>query len=365
MKTRKKTPKSFFIKVFGCQQNWHDADHISFFLRSLGLEEKEEKNADLRILLACSVRQHAVDRLHGLIYKWRQEENPPFIVILGCILEVDKKFFTKEGVYVEELKNFPKLLAQILERPNVEESQSCLFREPLLSKSHNRNLYFLPIIEGCNRFCTYCATAYTRGRQRSRPLQEVLEEIDLASKTQVKEVMFLGQIVTAYGRDLVPRTSFAELLSLVLKRPGNFQISFLSPYPSDFDDQLIEVLASSPRIKRVFHLPLQSGDDEILAKMNRGYTKKEYLDIVRKIKTKMPDAQLTTDIIVGFPGESEEQFQQTVDVCKQVGFVKAFIAQYSPRPGTYAFQHFKDDVPKIEKNRRFHLLDRLINKKES
>jgi len=365
MRKLKKIPRSFFIKIFGCQQNWHDADHLSFFLKTLGLKEKEETLADLRILLACSVRQHAVDRLHGLIYKWQQEESSPIIVILGCILEADKKFFAKEGVYAEELKNFPKLLAEILHKPTAEIPEGCLFGEPLLLKSHSRELYFLPIIEGCNRFCTYCATAYTRGRQRSRPVEKVLEEIDLANKAQVREVMFLGQIVTAYGRDLQPQTSFAKLLSLVLQRPDSFQISFLSPHPSDFDDELIEVLASSSRVKRAFHLPLQSGDDQILAKMNRGYTQKDYLEIIGKIKAKMPDAQLTTDIIVGFPGESEEQFQRTLAVCEKVGFEKAFIGKYSPRPGTYAFKHFKDDVPLAEKNRRFRLLDQLINKKEN
>jgi tRNA-2-methylthio-N6-dimethylallyladenosine synthase len=213
----------------------------------------------------------------------------------------------------------------------------------------------VPIMEGCNNFCSYCVVPYARGREVSRLFDEIICEAEELAKRGYKEITLLGQNVNSY------QPSFAKLLETLHKIPEIQKISFLTSNPWDLTDEIIEAM-SLPKIDRYLHLPVQAGSDEILAKMNRKYTTKEYLRLVEKIRKKIPDIKIGTDIIVGFPEETEERFNQTVELAEKVGFVKAYIAMYSPREQTAAFK-MPDDVPHKEKKRRWEVLDNLINKK--
>lgn len=350
---------SYYIQVFGCQQNVHDADHIAAYLDNLGCKRAQGNNAcppdrraSLVVVMGCSVRQHAVDRIHGMVNKWQKINPDVKIVLCGCVLPQDKKLFSGKVTAICKTEEIEEVINGVLNRPHSNGKMTI----------HQYSPYYIPIMSGCNRFCTYCATAITKGRERSRPMPEILVELDEAHSAGAKEVMFLGQTVASYGRDKNNFPNFAELLRQTLRRPHNFIISFLSPYPTDFTNELIEVLASSPRIKREFHLPLQSGSNLVLQSMKRQYNLAKYGEIIENIKYAMPNAVITTDIIVGFPGETDAQFQETVAACQKFNFTKAFIGKYSPRLGTYSALHFKDDISKEEKTRRFRIINQLVNK---
>jgi tRNA-2-methylthio-N6-dimethylallyladenosine synthase len=221
---------------------------------------------------------------------------------------------------------------------------------------------------GCDNFCSYCAVPYTRGREISRPFNDIISDIKQALKNGSKEILLLGQNVNSYYKRSsvynrkIDNRHFIKLLTTIDNLPGDFKFNFISSNPHDMSNKLIKTLAKLKKWPRELHLPLQSGDDEILRKMNRKYNRHQYLKLVANLKSQIPDLKLTTDIIVGFPGETKEQFNNTVKLCKKIGFKKAYIAQYSPRPGTAAAK-LKDDVPAKEKKRRWQLLNRLINKK--
>ena len=251
-----------------------------------------------------------------------------------------------------------------------------------LHKQTSKVCALVPIMEGCNNFCSYCVVPYARGREISRPMEEIVCEVEELAKRGCKEIILLGQNVNSYGKDFTNfkfeilnfksilndqifktnfETPFAILLSVLHEIEGIEKISFLTSNPWDLDDDIIEAM-KLPKIDRYLHLPVQSGDDEILKRMNRHYTIKDFLKLVEKIRTKIPEVEIGTDIIVGFPGETEEQFQNTVDLCKKIGFVKAYVSMYSPRLQTAAYKLI-DDVPHKEKRRRWKILDDLINKK--
>ncbi len=224
---------------------------------------------------------------------------------------------------------------------------------------------------GCNNFCSYCVVPYTRGSEYSRPAQEIIEEIKDLVRKGYKEITLLGQNVNSYqGKGQSLRDSpwskgypsplnFPRLLKILNDIPGNFQIKFLTSHPKDMSDELIRVIAQGEKISKEIHLPVQSGDDEILKKMNRQYTVKDYKNLIKKIRQKIPQAKISTDIIVGFPGETKKQFQKTVSLVKEIGFSQAYVAAYSPRPGTTAAK-FKDDVPSLEKKRRKRMLLEIV-----
>ena len=239
---------------------------------------------------------------------------------------------------------------------------------------------YVPIMTGCNNFCSYCAVPYTRGREKSRPANEIIAEVKSLIKNGAKEIMLLGQNVNSYksSTDYRPQTTakntavvrsrssvvnFATLLKTINSLPGSFRLSFLTSHPKDMSDDLIKTMAECEKLVKELHLPIQNGDDTILYKMNRRYTAAHYKDLVKKIRQAIPDIKISTDIIIGFPGETKNQFENTVKLCKQINFDKAFIAKYSPRPGTAAAR-LKDNVPAEEKKRRWRILDTLINKFE-
>jgi len=377
---------NYFIFTLGCQMNLSDSQRIASVLESCGLEPSDEKSADLIVVNACSVRQSAVDRIYGKIKNWQGKK----IIITGCLLPEDRKKLNQKVdliFKINQLPNLPQMLSQtkILPSPknapcpttdltslNNQIKYLKIPPKPLCQTASSKTkkvlleekrIAFVPIMTGCNNFCTYCAVPHTRGREISRPEKEIIQEIKEAVARGVKEIVLLGQNVNRYRQgegkmNKIP--PFIQLLNRLVKIPGNFKIKFLSPNPWDFPDELIELIATQPKLSKEIHLPVQSGDDEILQKMNRPYTAASYLDLVSKLKKRIPQIKISTDIIVGFPGETQKAFQNTVALCRKAKFHKAYIALYSPRPGTIASK-FKDDVKKSEKIKRWRLLNEMIN----
>lgn len=334
----------FFIKTFGCAQNVADSERIRAFYRQKGsVEVVDWREADLIVINSCIVRESAENRIYGLvdeINKFRKQNNTKTRVILtGCLAGLSKK---KQPKGVDEIWPITKFDLKI---------------EPIRDRD---KAALVPISSGCNNFCSYCIVPYARGREKSRNFAEIIKEIDRAIESGFKEVILIGQNVNSYGKDV--GSTFPKLLKEAAKRPLN-KISFVSSNPWDFSDELVEVIAKYPNIDRLLHLPVQSGDDEILKKMNRKYTRRQYLDLVKKIKEKVAGVRFSTDIIVGFPGEDEKAFQNTVSLVKKVGFEIAYLNKYSPRKGTLAVKLYQNDVPQAEKKRRWVVLNRLINEK--
>ncbi len=361
---------NYYIFTLGCQMNESDSQRIASLLNSIGLKPVSEKEAGLIIINACSVRQTAVDRIYGKLKLWQAAKPKKITVLTGCILPADvKKLAPKVDLIfnIKDLPKFPKMLSEIL-------SQNCPTKYlPATSHSLQTKTTLIPIMTGCNHFCTYCAVPYVRGREFSRPEKEILKDAEKAAKKGTTEIILLGQNVNRYklksknekGKTTTKKskTPFVKLLRKLIKIPGKFKIKFISPNPWDLPDELINLIAKESKIEKELHLPVQSGDDQILHKMNRPYKTSQYLKLVKKIKTKIPKIWLSTDIIVGFPGETKKAFQNTVKLAEKAKFNKAYISQYSPRPGTKAAQ-LKDNVPRKEKKRRWKILDKIINSKK-
>ncbi|OGD97512.1 hypothetical protein A3A49_02965 [Candidatus Curtissbacteria bacterium RIFCSPLOWO2_01_FULL_38_11b] len=389
--------QTFFIKTFGCQQNVADSQRIASYYLARGYKpSKTIKGASEIVINTCMIRQSAEDRVTGLVKNIAKSHKlKPKLVITGCMVGMATR--DESGKYLRDLR---KRMPEVDEFLPLEEVG---FDYPALRNEVEKA--WVPISNGCNNFCTFCVVPFTRGREVSRPFADVIDEIkDLASKG-CKEVTLLGQNVNSYGADLVKNaTKGYELPSgrivkpVMVKHLGRFRIPTLFPYlleevcrikaspsrpriagrsggiqtvkfissnPWDFSDELIDVIAKNPKIDRNLHLAVQAGDDKILKRMNRWYTREEYLDLLKRIRNKIPNAQISTDIIVGFPKETKSQFQNTVKLAKEANFAYAYVAKYSSRPNTAATKAFDDNVPYAEKERRFHILDQLINHKGS
>ena len=289
-------------------------------------------SADLIVVNMCSVRQSAVNRVYGLVQKFKKlkEKNPKLTTILtGCILKKDKEKFAKYFDYILDIKD--------------------LLKWPKIKPRYSNNFSaFVPIMTGCNNFCSYCVVPYTRGKEISRSAIEIIKEVKNLVNRGYKEIILLGQNVNSYCSKLI---NFPKLLKMLEKIPGNFEISFMTSHPKDLSDELIETITTSKKIKKEIHLPVQSGDDEILKKMNRGYTVKKYTALIKKIRERIPEVKISSDIIVGFPGETKKQFANTLTLVKKLEFSKMYISKYSPRQGTVAF-NLKDNISQEEKERR-------------
>ena len=376
----------YFIQTFGCQQNLADSERIAGMLEKKGYKKaKSLGSADYIVINTCMVREQAEDRIYGLVrnIRLKRKKNLPKIVIFGCLTGAAER---------EPSREFAKKIKKRLSDCEFLLNEKIGFECPAVrgDKKHA----WVPISNGCNNFCSYCIVPYSRGREISRPFKDVIEEVKKLAKEGYEEITLLGQNVNSYGADIVNSkfkrkrskfyklpsgeavkpvmvkslgkmripTLFPYLLDAICQISGIKKVNFLSSNPWDFSDELIEVIAKNEKINQHIHLPVQSGDDKILFKMNRHYSSKEYLDLVRKIKKRIPQASFGTDIIVGFPGETEKAFKNTVKLCQKVGFEVAYIGKYSSRPGTASKQNFSDDVSPEEKNRRFHILDNQINK---
>ncbi|MBI5022550.1 MAG: tRNA (N6-isopentenyl adenosine(37)-C2)-methylthiotransferase MiaB [Candidatus Magasanikbacteria bacterium] len=359
---------TFFIITFGCQMNKSDSERIAGLLISLGgVEAGGPDKSDLVLLNTCSVRKSAEDRIFGQIHNLKQLKNtrPDLIIgITGCLPGRDKdgalrRQFSNVDLFFP-ITDLPKLADKLIDLGLIKAGaqNSAINYWEIIPRFRNTYQAMVPIQFGCNNFCAYCIVPFARGRETNRPMADILCEVrDLASRGFL-EIQLLGQVVNNYQAPDAKNFSFADLLLKINQIEGINRIQFVSVDPQYIDDEMIEALAL-PKIMNYLHLAVQSGSNEILKKMNRKYTVGKFLKIAEKIRKIRPDIALGTDIIVGFPGETENDFQKTVELYKSADFDIAYLAQYSPRPGTAA-AHWADDVPHLEKERRWRVLQNLM-----
>ena len=354
----------YHIHVFGCAMNVADAERISGAYVNKGWEKTDEiQKADEVVIVTCMIRQSAEDRIGGLL----RNIKAPRIIITGCMAGM--ALCDTTGKMLARLKRKYPRVSEFLPIEEVD------FSTPQLRTDKTHALVM--ISNGCNNFCSYCVVPYARGREVSRPYADIIAECKELVANGYTKITLVGQNVNSYGSDLVSLkkpvyvkhlgkmripTLFPHLLDDICHIKGLKQLDFLSSNPWDFSDELIDVIAKNSNICRLIHLPIQSGDATVLKRMNRWYSPKEYTELIAKMRKKIPNVQFSTDIIVGFPGETNFQFEHTVNLCKKVGFLKAYISMYSDRPMTAAHKTMEDNVPYGEKKRRWEILDELINK---
>lgn len=365
----------YMLEIFGCQMNEHDAEVLAGHLEGLGYAETgKEEEADAIILITCCVREHAESKVYGRIgelYRLKQERPHVVLGIGGCMTQQDdvarrirERFPYMDLVFgTHNLEEFPRMFA--LARDTGEPVLSVLqvpgvVSEGLPRKRADSTKAWVSIMYGCNNFCSYCIVPYVRGRERSRELLDVVAEVEGLSARGYKEVTLLGQNVNSYGKDLKQPAEFADLLLALDRVPGIERIRYMTSHPRDFTDRLISVIAASRKVSSHFHLPVQSGSNRMLKAMNRGYTREAYLELIRKVRAAIPTASITTDFIVGFPGESAADHIDTLNLVREVGFDSAFTFAYSPRSGTPAAD-LEEQLTSEEKNLRLRELISLVN----
>jgi len=369
--------------------NVSDSERLATILEQLGFQPTAiEAEADLIGVIACSVRQTAIDRIYGQAVKWKKWKQQRQLVTMlsGCVLPLDQPKLAPLFdllVPTRQIHHLPPLLADKFSdlQPLTAKLEEYFDITP---KYSSLTTAFVPISFGCNNFCSYCAVPFTRGREISRPFEKIMDEIRHLLERNVKEIVLLGQNVNSYGLDHLTvrsleqtratvdqayaqarragKKAFPDLLRAVAELPGNYWVRFLTSNPQDMSDEVIDTVAAHSKIEPFFHLPIQAGNDEILKRMNRRYTVASYFEVLGRVKAKIPLANVTTDVIVGFPGETDQQFQDTVKAFKRGQYTQAFIGKYSPRPGTLSAQMFKDDIPWAEKKRREKVINQIITK---
>lgn len=356
--------RKYLIENYGCQMNVHDAERLAGLLEDAGYSAVETAaEADLVVVNTCSVREKAEDKLFHRLDEVRHEAGTtPVIVVTGCVAqqEGERLLARVRGLSVivgtQALKRLPELAAAAFERPrapvvDVNPYEDVSFPLGVVRRTDPVKAY-VTIIEGCNDFCSFCVVPYTRGHERMRPCAAVLAEVEHAAARGHREIHLLGQIVNHYQAPDDDACDFAELLARVARVPGVERVRFASPHPRHVTDGLIDVLADEPRVCRHLHLPVQSGSSRILAAMRRRHTREEYLALVDRLRERVPGIALSTDVIVGFPGETASDFEDTLSLAERVGFQGMFSFKYSPRPNTLASKRLVDDVPETEKTRR-------------
>ena len=365
--------KTYYVWPLGCQTNKSDGERVATVLEKLGYSRVEdEDSANVIAVIACAIRQSAVDRIYGKFKSWeqRQQSGALTTMLTGCVLPHDKQKLTPKFDLVfdiEELPKLPLLLAQtnVEETVNLRDQMAYFDIQPI----HNSTFRaWVPIAKGCDKFCTYCAVPYTRGRERSRPSADIIREVNELIAKGYKDIHLLGQNVNSYGLDkrredgTLEEMNFAQLLAAVAELPGDFWIRFHAPHPRDFTQDVIDVIAKYPKLCKQINLPAQSGSSKVLRRMNRPYTREQYIKLIDDIKAGIPNVSLSTDIIVGFCGETEQDFQDSKTLMEYVKYDMAFIAQYSVRPGTVAARRFEDDVTHEQKKARFEDLTRTLER---
>ena len=364
--------RTFHITTFGCQMNEHDSEVIDGLLTERGFSSvKERKDASIVIINTCSVRDNADKRFFGTLgqLKKRKESDPSFIVcVCGCMMQQQRIVDTIKAKYpwvdvifgTNSIHHIPELIEKVaIEKEKVvdiiENTEEVV--EGLPAKRLFDHKALVNIMFGCNNFCTYCIVPYTRGREKSRAPEAIIDEVKGLVADGVKEIMLLGQNVNSYDGN---GTSFAELLKMLNDVDGLERIRFMTSNPKDLSDELIEAFAVCDKLCRNLHLPIQSGSNRVLKRMNRKYTREDYLKLIEKLRKTVPDITLSTDIIVGFPGETNEDFEETLSIVKEVEYDSAFTFIYSIRKGTPA-EKFEDQIEESEKHRRFDLLVDAVN----
>ncbi|NMA58414.1 tRNA (N6-isopentenyl adenosine(37)-C2)-methylthiotransferase MiaB [Clostridium cochlearium] len=365
----------FYIETWGCQMNEEDSEKLSGMLKNMGYENTEDRNkADIIIFNTCCVRENAELKVYGNlgILKGLKAKNPDLIIaVCGCMMQ-------QEGMAEDIIKKYPFVdiifgthnsykFPEYLNRTKQEgksiievwdKEEEIVEGIPVDRKSSTKA--FVTIMYGCNNFCTYCIVPYVRGRERSREVSDIVKEIKELVKSGYKEITLLGQNVNSYGKDLDPKVSFAELLRVVNDIEGIERVRFMTSHPKDLTEDVIYAIKECDKLCNHIHLPVQSGSSRILKKMNRSYSREDYLKLVNKIKEEIPNVAITTDIIVGFPGETEEDFNETLELVKEVEYDSAFTFLYSKRKGTPAYD-MDEQVPEDVKHERFEKLVKIVN----
>ena len=367
--------KTFFLKTYGCQMNEHDSENMKGLLKELGMKEvKDFEDADLIMLNTCSIRENAHNKVFGMLGRikhLKQTKKDIVVGITGCM--------TQEEVVANEIKDKYKWMDFVLGTHNIHKLGDVVansFKERHLTieapsiegdiiesmpvERENKYKAYVNIMYGCDKFCTYCIVPYTRGKQRSRNKDDIIKEVQELKKQGYKEVTLLGQNVNAYGKDLNTNYNMANLLEDIAKTNIE-RVRFMTSHPWDFTDEMIDIIAKYPNIMPSIHLPVQSGNTDILKLMGRRYTREEYLTLFNKLKNKIKNVSISTDIIVGFPNETKEQFEDTIDLVNKCKFDLAYTFIFSKRVGTPA-EKMKDEITLEEKEQRLYRLNDLINK---
>ena len=367
--------KKYFILTMGCQMNAHDSEKLSFMLTDMGYEQTETENeADFILYNTCCVRENAEEKVYGRLgyLKHYKESNKDITIALcGCMMQQEtviakiKKTFKNVDIVFGTF-NIYKLPSLMLTNMETGETVFDIWQEHGEIMEDFESIRKIPfkasvnIMYGCNNFCSYCIVPYVRGRERSRRPDDILKEVKKLASEGVKEIMLLGQNVNSYGKTLEEPVSFAKLLRMINKVEGIERIRFMTSHPKDLSDELIEAMRDCDKVCNYLHLPVQSGSSAVLEKMNRRYTKEQYLTLVDKIKKAIPDILISTDIIVGFPGETEEDFLETLNVVDKVGYSTAFTFLYSKRTGTPAAV-MENQIPEEVAKERFNRLLEHVN----
>ena len=366
--------KKYFIKTYGCQMNVHDSEEIKAILENLGFTEIDNMdNADLVILNTCAVRENAHDKVFGFLGRCKhlkKEKKDLIICLCGCMAQEESVVneIMNKHKYIDlvfgthNIDELPKLLLEKSEILNIEvySKEGEVKEVGELYKRDSKYSAWVNIMYGCDKFCTYCIVPYTRGKQRSRKSKDILEEVKRLKENGYKEITLLGQNVNAYGKDLKDEIEFSELLTLIAQTNIE-RIRFVTSHPWDFTDKMIDVISKYDNIMPYIHLPLQSGSNRILKLMGRRYTKEEYINLYNKIKEKIKNVAVTTDIIVGFPNEQDEDFKDTLDVVNTCKYDGAFTFIYSPRENTPAAL-MEDKISMSVKEERLQELNKIVNK---
>ncbi|MFL2642736.1 MAG: tRNA (N6-isopentenyl adenosine(37)-C2)-methylthiotransferase MiaB [Dehalococcoidia bacterium] len=347
--------KNFHISTVGCQMNVSDSERLASGLKSLGLEKSNNEESDLVVINTCVVRQTAEDTTTGFLGKLKkikQDKPKMMIVVMGCMVgpktnELERRF-PHVDIWAAPQK-FQKILDPVSEILTKDKADGCL---PDLLPLEPKIASFVPIIHGCNKFCSFCIIPYRRGREISKTINEIRDEILTLTRRGVKEVTLLGQNVDSYGHDLKPNKDLADLLYEINSIDELVRLRFLTSHPNDMSTKIIKAIRDLPKVCETINLPFQAGDNEVLERMRRGYTREEYIDKVAEIRETIPNVSMTTDLILGFPGETREQFMKSLEMIELIKFDKVHASIYSDRPGTIASRKMGDDVSRDEKKWR-------------
>ncbi|HRY28144.1 MAG TPA: MiaB/RimO family radical SAM methylthiotransferase [Candidatus Moranbacteria bacterium] len=364
----------YYIKTFGCAMNTSDSERIASFLEKQGFVLADKTAAaDLVVFNTCGVKQTAENRAYSMIHVLKKNYKEKKIVLTGCLAnrkDVRQRLKNKVDLFTE-IKDFPQNVSSMLYMLSCINSKilntkyqiqdTCLNKKyinylSIKPKHSNQFQALVPIMTGCNNFCSYCIVPYARGREVSRSKKDIVSEIEKLANKKYKEIVLLGQNVNSYCDK---KNNFPKLLDFLAKKFPQIIFKFLTSHPKDFSQELMEVIAKNKNISREIHLPIQSGSNKILKAMNRPYTQKHYLDLIKKARKIILGASFTTDVIVGFPGETEKDFQESVKVFQKVKYNEAFVNKYSPRPGTAAYC-LGDPIDQEEKKRREKFLRKMI-----
>ncbi len=355
-------PRRYHIWTIGCQMNKADSDRLEGALVQLGLTSVAAPNqADVIVLNSCVVRQTAENRVAGMLSSLKplkQEDPGRIVALMGCMVEPTTNGLQAKFPHVDVFmrpQDYKPLLDLLGQRLGVDAGGRLGTSVP----ARVAVTAYVPVIHGCDKFCSFCVVPYRRGRERSRAIEDVVREVEMLAARGVKEVTLLGQNVDSYGHDLPDGPDLADLLTAVNGVDGLSRVRFLTSHPNDMSQRIIEAVASLDKVCEHVNLPFQAGDDQVLQAMRRGYTADGYKRLVERIRATVPGVSMSTDLIVGFPGESDAAFLRSVEMLQEMQFDKVHVAVYSPRPGTIASRKLEDDVPTEEKKRRLHAIENL------